>query len=208
MMMANVALYGYLVIKPIEGIGYDLVPQFSDLKTGLQRISVLRAFRLALGILDGFSALARRKSTPSGISRSMDLYLLLCCPSGRALLSRTGPEPSGASHGTQRRLSLSLQFCSASLTSTNEPIFFNWKYVLLAAIAGFFYGRAWRERKRLLRFVHHSRHRGHRVVDLVPLTRHLPIIALCLLQIFTRLLTIFLTSRWRNFGFTGDRSKS
>jgi uncharacterized protein len=31
-----------------------------------------------------------------------------------------------------------------------RTIFFNWRYVLLAAIAGFFYGRAWRERKRLL----------------------------------------------------------
>jgi len=27
--------------------------------------------------------------------------------------------------------------------------FFNWRYVILAAVAGFFYGRAWRERKRL-----------------------------------------------------------
>src|SRR5262249_48287044 len=36
MMIMNVALYGYLVIKPVVGVGYDLVPRVSDVKTGLR----------------------------------------------------------------------------------------------------------------------------------------------------------------------------
>jgi membrane protease YdiL (CAAX protease family) len=28
--------------------------------------------------------------------------------------------------------------------------FFNWRYVILAAIAGYFYGRAWLDRRRIL----------------------------------------------------------
>jgi len=54
MMMANVALYGYLVIKPIDGIGYDLVPQLSDLKTGLREFLFYAPFVLPLGFLMGF----------------------------------------------------------------------------------------------------------------------------------------------------------
>src|SRR5262249_39087470 len=36
MLMMNVALYCYLVVKPIAGVGYDLTPRFSDVKTGLR----------------------------------------------------------------------------------------------------------------------------------------------------------------------------
>lgn len=36
------------------------------------------------------------------------------------------------------------------LSHFNKPLPFNWRYVLLAAIAGIFYGRAWRDRRRLL----------------------------------------------------------
>jgi len=32
----------------------------------------------------------------------------------------------------------------------NKPLPFNWRYVLLATIAGVFYGRAWHDRRRLL----------------------------------------------------------
>ena len=30
-----------------------------------------------------------------------------------------------------------------------RAVYFNWRYVLLAAIAGFFYGRAWRQERRV-----------------------------------------------------------
>jgi CAAX protease family protein len=36
------------------------------------------------------------------------------------------------------------------LSHFNKPLPFNWRYVLLATIAGIFYGRAWRDRRRLL----------------------------------------------------------
>ena len=36
------------------------------------------------------------------------------------------------------------------LSHYNKPGPFNWRYVLLATIAGVFYGRAWRDRRRLL----------------------------------------------------------
>jgi hypothetical protein len=36
------------------------------------------------------------------------------------------------------------------LAHFNKGATFNWRYVLLAAVAGFFYGRAWRSRRQLL----------------------------------------------------------
>jgi membrane protease YdiL (CAAX protease family) len=35
------------------------------------------------------------------------------------------------------------------LSHFNKRAVFNWRYVILATIAGIFYGRAWRERRRL-----------------------------------------------------------
>ncbi len=35
------------------------------------------------------------------------------------------------------------------LSHFNKPLPFNWRYVLLATIAGLFYGRAWRSGRRL-----------------------------------------------------------
>ncbi|HET7873187.1 MAG TPA: hypothetical protein VFL42_11790, partial [Terriglobales bacterium] len=54
MMMANVALYGYLVVKPVEGIGYNLRPTLGDLKFGLREFLFYAPIVLPLGFLLGF----------------------------------------------------------------------------------------------------------------------------------------------------------
>src|SRR5262249_6580000 len=54
LMMMNVALYCYLVVKPIEGIGYDLVPRASDFKTGLREFVFYAPFAILLGFFLGF----------------------------------------------------------------------------------------------------------------------------------------------------------
>ena len=46
--------------------------------------------------------------------------------------------------------SLTLSSVVFGLTHFNKPGPFNWRYVLLATIAGIFYGRAWRDRRRIL----------------------------------------------------------
>jgi membrane protease YdiL (CAAX protease family) len=35
------------------------------------------------------------------------------------------------------------------LSHFNKPLPFNWRYVILASIAGVFYGRAWGDRRRI-----------------------------------------------------------
>src|SRR5262249_15331055 len=46
--------------------------------------------------------------------------------------------------------SLALSSLIFGLSHFNKPGPFNWRYVLLATIAGVFYGRAWRDRRRIL----------------------------------------------------------
>ena len=48
------------------------------------------------------------------------------------------------------------------LSHFNKPVAFNWRYVLLATIAGIFYGRAWHDRRRLF-----SSATTHTLVDVI-----------------------------------------
>ena len=48
------------------------------------------------------------------------------------------------------------------LSHFNKPLPFNWRYVVLATLAGIFYGRAWRDRHRLL-----SSSTTHTLVDVI-----------------------------------------
>jgi hypothetical protein len=48
------------------------------------------------------------------------------------------------------------------LSHFNKPLPFNWRYVLLGSIAGLFYGRAWRDRRRIA-----SSATTHTLVDVI-----------------------------------------
>jgi uncharacterized protein len=148
MMMANVALYGYLVIKPIDGIGYDLVPQLSDLKTGLREFLFYAPFVLPLGFLMGFLHWQSTKANPLEIPGAwVFTFFFVALPEElyfRGLIQNL----------LERRMGRNSALIAASILFglshfNKRTTFFNWRYVILAAVAGFFYGRAWRERKRL-----------------------------------------------------------
>jgi uncharacterized protein len=48
-----------------------------------------------------------------------------------------------------RNAALAVSAVLFGLSHYNKGALFNWRYVLLATIAGVFYGRAWRERRRI-----------------------------------------------------------
>jgi membrane protease YdiL (CAAX protease family) len=148
MMMANVALYGYLVIKPIDGIGYDLVPRFSDLKTGLREFLFYSPFVIPLGFLMGFLHWQGGKAHPLEFPGAwVFTFFFVALPEElyfRGLIQNL----------LERRMARNSALIVASILFglshfNKRTTFFNWKYVILASIAGFFYGRAWRQRKRL-----------------------------------------------------------
>jgi membrane protease YdiL (CAAX protease family) len=147
MMMMNVALYGYLVVKPIGGIGYDLAPRLSDVKTGLREFVFYAPIVIPLGFLLGFLHFHR------GMPRLFEVpaawiftFVFVAMPEElffRGLLQNLLERRLGTRHAWWIA---SLIF---GLSHFNKRAVFNWRYVLLAAIAGLFYGRAWMEKRRL-----------------------------------------------------------
>lgn len=156
MMMANVALYGYLVIKPIEGVGYDLVPQLDDWKIGLREFAFYAPIVLSLGFMLGFihwqGLMTKPQQFPAAwiftfvfVALPEELFFrglvqnLLERHIGRVRALALASVLFGLSHFNK----------AAGLPHGAAGAPFNWRYVILAIIAGIFYGRAWRTRKRL-----------------------------------------------------------
>ncbi|MGE5322515.1 MAG: type II CAAX prenyl endopeptidase Rce1 family protein [Actinomycetota bacterium] len=147
MMMANVALYGYLVIKPVEGVGYDLAPQLEDWKTGLREFLFYAPIVLSLGILLGFIHWQGLMKRPQEFPAAwIFTFIFVALPEElffRGLVQNLLERRMG------RVRALMLASVLFGLSHFNKGAVFNWRYVLLAAIAGIFYGRAWLERRRL-----------------------------------------------------------
>jgi membrane protease YdiL (CAAX protease family) len=155
MMMANVALYCYLVIKPIEGVGYDLTPRLSDFKTGLREMIFYSPIVIPLGLWLGFLHFHREWPKlwlpPAGWTFT---FIFVALPEElffrglvQNLLERRLARIRGRIGG--RNLALLLASVLFGLSHFNKGAHFNWRYVLLASVAGIFYGRAWREKRRL-----------------------------------------------------------
>lgn len=147
MMMANVALYGYLVIKPLHGVGYDLTPRLGDWKIGLREFLYYAPIVLTLGILLGFihwqGLMAKPQQFPAAW---IFTFIFVALP--EELFFRGLVQNLLERHMTRGR-ALLLASVLFGLSHFNKGAAFNWHYVILATIAGIFYGRAWRAQRRL-----------------------------------------------------------
>lgn len=147
MMMANVALYGYLVVKPINGIGYDLVPKFDDLKNGLREFLFYAPIVLILGVLLNFIHWQGFMKRPQEFPAAwIFTFVFVALP--EELFFR-GLVQNLLERHTGKVRALALASVLFGLSHFNKGAHFNWRYVLLATIAGIFYGRAWLSQRRL-----------------------------------------------------------
>jgi membrane protease YdiL (CAAX protease family) len=161
-LLLDLGLYGFLAIRPLTGVGFDLRLRPRDFTTGLRELLLYLPIALALGLSLGFlhfhglwpvSALAGLDHW--GIWSSIAAipiawfftFFFIAVPEElffrgwlqNLLERRLGRTPAlivtailfGLSHFNKRAVQ------------------FNWRYVLLAAIAGIFYGRAWRRNRRV-----------------------------------------------------------
>jgi uncharacterized protein len=147
MMMADVALYCYLVVKPVEGVGFDLIPRAADFRIGLRELLFYAPIVIPLGLALGFLHFHRQRPQPfMPIAAWVFTFIFVALPEElffRGLVQNL----------LERRLgrwgALIVASILFGLSHFNKGARFNWRYVLLAAIAGLFYGRAWRAGRRL-----------------------------------------------------------
>jgi uncharacterized protein len=148
LLLVDAGLYGFLAIRRLNGTGFDFHLKWSDWKTGLRELSFFAPPVLLLGIALGFIHPHRNLPGIGGaLLRWVAIFFFTAVPEElffRAWVQNLLERRVG------RRAALVIASILFGLSHFNKrSTHFNWRYVLLATIAGIFYGRAWRENRRV-----------------------------------------------------------
>jgi uncharacterized protein len=148
MILLNAGIYGFLFIRELNGVGFDLRLRLRDLHIGLRECALYIPIALILGFsLDFLHVHAIWPHLWKLVGGFVFTFLFIAIPEElyfRGWLQNLLERRLGR---TQALLLTSVLF---GLSHFNKrAVHFNWRYVLLAAIAGIFYGRAWRHDRRI-----------------------------------------------------------
>jgi uncharacterized protein len=145
--LADVALYCFLVVRELDGTGYSLVPSKSALTVGLREWGFFLPLAFAVGELSGFIHWhAALPSIGHVLADVLLTFLLIAIPEELFFRAITQNLLETRVGKTAALLVAAVLF---GLSHFNHGPSFNWRYVLLAGIAGIFYGRAWRANRQI-----------------------------------------------------------
>jgi uncharacterized protein len=147
-LLVDEGLYGFAAIRQLSGTGFDFRLKWSDWTIGLRELALFAPFVLVLGLALGF--LHPHRNLPVlGVAalQWVGIFFFVAVPEElffrawvQNLLERRVGRP--------RALVIASALFGLSHFNKRSQ-HFNWPYVLLATIAGIFYGRAWRARRRV-----------------------------------------------------------
>lgn len=149
LLLLDSVLYGFLVIRQLSGVGFNFWPRLRDFKFGLRELVFYTPIALPLGLGLGFLHAHRVLPSVGHFLLSwISIFVFV------AILEETyfrGWWQNLLERRIGRRASLIVTAVLFGLSHFNKgATHFNWRYVLLATLAGIFYGRAWREDRRLV----------------------------------------------------------
>lgn len=146
-LLTDVALYLYVVQRRLPGIGFDLRLRWRDLIIGAREWAFFAPMGIGLGLALGFLRFHAR--LPAGgtlAGTALVTFIFVALPEElffRGLLQNL------LETRLPRRYALAVAAGIFGLSHYIHGAVFNWRYVILAAIAGWFYGRAWRSERRI-----------------------------------------------------------
>jgi hypothetical protein len=147
LLLVDAGLYGFLAIRRLSGIGFDFHFRWSDWKTGLRELIFFAPLVLGFGLALGFLHPHRNMHWLTMVPTWIYIFIFIAVPEElffRAWVQNLLERRVG------RRWALAITAILFGLSHFNKrSAHFNWRYVVLASIAGIFYGRAWRERRRV-----------------------------------------------------------
>jgi membrane protease YdiL (CAAX protease family) len=148
LLLVDIGLYGFLAIRRLSGTGFDFHLRWTDWKSGLRELVFFTPLVLTLGLSLGFiHPHANYPSVGSAALRWIAIFFFTAVP--EELFFR-GWVQNLLERRVGRRAALVIASVLFGLSHFNKrSTHFNWRYVLLATIAGIFYGRAWRENRRV-----------------------------------------------------------
>jgi hypothetical protein len=148
MLLMDAAIYGFIGVRQLDGVGFDLRLHLRDAAIGLRELVWYAPIALVLGLGMGFLHLHRTWPGFGPLAGAwIYTFFLIAVP--EELFFR-----GWLQNLLERRLgrlsALAVTAILFGLSHFNKrAAHFNWRYVLLAALAGVFYGRAWRHKRRV-----------------------------------------------------------
>lgn len=148
LLLVDIGLYGFLAVRQLSGTGFDFHLRWSDWKSGLRELVFFTPVVLTLGLALGFiHPHANVPNLGAAVLRWLLIFLFTALP--EELFFR-GWVQNLLERRVGRRAALVIASALFGLSHFNKrSVHFNWRYVLLATISGIFYGRAWREHRRV-----------------------------------------------------------
>ena len=147
LLLVDAALYGFVAIRRLSGTGFDFHLRWSDWKTGLRELAFFAPLVIGLGLALGFLHPHGNAPRLSMIPKWIYVFIFIAVPEElffRAWVQNLLERRVG------RRVALGITAVLFGLSHFNKrSAHFNWRYVVLASIAGIFYGRAWRQHRRV-----------------------------------------------------------
>lgn len=147
-LLLDAAIYGFMAMRRLDGVGFDLRLRLRDLGFGLREFCFYAPAAILLGLAMGFlHAHALWPSWQQLGGAYLFTFFFIAVP--EELFFR-GWIQNLLERRVGRGWALGITAVLFGLSHWNKRTTnFNWQYVLLAALAGVFYGRAWRRERRV-----------------------------------------------------------
>src|ERR1700722_18435454 len=148
MLLLDAGIYGFLAIRQLRQVGFDLRLRLRDLRIGLLCVAAYTPIAAALGLWLDF--LHFHALIPSGLRVLLAwLFTFFFIAVPEELFFR-GWMQNLLEQRVGRVWALLITSALFGLSHFNKrAAHFNWRYVLLATLAGIFYGLAWRQQRRV-----------------------------------------------------------
>jgi len=148
LLLLDAGLYGFLAVRRLTGVGFDLRLRWRDWGIGLREFALYAPIAIPLGLALGFLHWHGWAAHPLRVI-PIWIFTFLAVALPEEIFFR-GWMQNLLERRLGRIASLIVTACLFGLSHFNKrTAFFNWRYVVLAAIAGIFYGRAWRTDRRV-----------------------------------------------------------
>jgi uncharacterized protein len=148
MVLLDAGIYGFLVIRKLQHVGFDLRLRLADLRIGTRELALYTPIAVMLGLALGFLHFhAYIPAFSRVLAAWIFTFFFIAVP--EELFFR-GWIQNLLDRRLGQRWALVITALLFGLSHFNKrAVHFNWRYVLLASLAGIFYGRAWRQQRRV-----------------------------------------------------------
>src|SRR6185437_16223995 len=148
MVLLDAGIWGFGAVRQLNGVGFDLRLRARDVRVGLREFCFYAPVAIVLGLALGF--LHAHARWPEGWRLPVAVLFTFFFIAVPEELFFRGWMQNLLERRVGRGWALVVTAVVFGLSHFNKrAVHFNWRYVVLAAIAGVFYGRAWREERRV-----------------------------------------------------------